>query len=77
MLARPVEVFNLLTILRPDIFGSFPAFSQRYCAPKQGRFGMDYSGRSCTAELHYVLNRNLMVRRLKADVLHELPAKRR
>ena len=38
---------------------------------------MDYSGKSCTSELHYVLNKNLMVRRLKSDVLHELPAKRR
>lgn len=38
---------------------------------------MDYSGNTCTAELHYVLHKNLMIRRLKADVLHELPAKRR
>ena len=77
MLARPVEVFNLLKVLRPDVFHVFKDFVERYCAPKQGRYGMDYSGNTCTAELHYVLHKNLMIRRLKADVLHELPAKRR
>ena len=77
MLARPVEIYNPLKILRPDVFHSFKDFADRYCAPKQGRYGMDYSGNTCTGELHYVLHKNLMIRRLKADVLHELPAKRR
>ena len=77
MLSRPVEAFNLLTILRPDIFGKFNEFANRYCAPKQGRFGMDYTGNSCANELHYMLKKNLMIRRLKKDVLKELPAKRR
>ena len=36
MLARPVEMFNLLNILRPDVFSNFRDFSSRYCAPKQG-----------------------------------------
>jgi SWI/SNF-related matrix-associated actin-dependent regulator 1 of chromatin subfamily A len=34
MLSRPVEAYNLLTILRPDIFGKFGEFTERYCAPK-------------------------------------------
>ena len=38
---------------------------------------MDYTGSSCTNEIHYLLSSNLMIRRLKIDVLHELPAKRR
>jgi len=77
MLAKPVELFNLLKVLRPDIFGNFNEFAQRYCAPKAGTYGMDYSGNSCCQELHYLLSTNLMIRRLKADVLSELPAKRR
>ena len=77
MLARPVELYNLLNILRPDVFCNPNLFTQRYCDPKPGKFGMDYTGNSCTAELHYLICRNLMIRRLKADVLHELPAKRR
>jgi SWI/SNF-related matrix-associated actin-dependent regulator 1 of chromatin subfamily A len=38
---------------------------------------MDYTGNSCTTELHHILSNNLMIRRMKKDVLHELPAKRR
>jgi len=77
MLNRPVEMFNLLNILRPDAFPKFKDFSDRYCDPKQGNFGIDYSGNSCTNELHYILSKNLMIRRLKEDVLSELPKKRR
>ena len=77
MLAKPVELFNLLNILRPDVFSSFKDFSQRYCAPRQGKYGMDYSGNSRCTELHSILTQNLMIRRLKKDVLHELPSKRR
>lgn len=77
MLSRPVELFNLLNILRPDVFSNFKDYATRYCAPKMGNYGMDYNGNSCTNELHYLLNKNLMIRRLKSDVLSELPAKRR
>jgi len=38
---------------------------------------MDFTGNSCTTELHFMLKSNLMIRRLKVDVLSELPAKRR
>lgn len=69
ILARPEEAFNMLRILRPDIFTSFSEYAQRYCNPKEGRFGMDYSGSSCSTELNCILNTNLMIRRLKSDVL--------
>ena len=77
MLARPAEIYNLLYILRPDIFQDFEGFTERFCAPKKGRYGLDYTGKSCTSELYYIINKNLMIRRLKVDVLHELPSKRR
>ena len=38
---------------------------------------MDYSGAACISELHYLLSSSIMIRRLKKDVLHELPDKRR
>ena len=38
---------------------------------------MDYSGATHMAELHYILLKSYMIRRLKKDVLDELPDKRR
>ena len=69
VLAKPVEIHNVLTILRPDIVPNFKEFTRRYCDPKQNFFGMDYSGAQCTSELHYILNQIFMIRRLKNDVL--------
>ena len=40
-------------------------------------FGMDFNGASCMKELHYVLEKAFMIRRLKKEVLSELPDKRR
>jgi len=34
ILARPEEAFNMLRILRPDIFTNFTDYAQRYCNPK-------------------------------------------
>ena len=38
---------------------------------------MDYGGSACTQELHHLLHKVFMVRRLKKDVLDQLPDKRR
>lgn len=77
ILSRPSELFNILKILRPDIFVSFFEFSNRYCAPKQSKYGVDYKGSSCQQELHYIMSKYMMIRRLKNDVLTQLPDKRR
>lgn len=69
MLARPSELFNLLRMIRPDIFNNFFEYAYRYCDPKEGQYGMDYSGASNTRELHYLLEGKVMLRRLKKDVL--------
>jgi SWI/SNF-related matrix-associated actin-dependent regulator of chromatin subfamily A-like protein 1 len=75
MLSRPVEIYNLLKMVRPDICTSFNTFSERYCNPKVNRWCKDYSGAANTDELHYVLDRKIMLRRLKKEVLHDLPSK--
>jgi SWI/SNF-related matrix-associated actin-dependent regulator 1 of chromatin subfamily A len=77
LLARPNEIYNLLKILRPDIFRNFKDFGNRYCCPKENMFGVDFTGNSNMKELHLILEKGLMVRRLKSEVLFELPAKRR
>jgi SWI/SNF-related matrix-associated actin-dependent regulator 1 of chromatin subfamily A len=76
IVSRPSECFNLLKCLRPDIFNKFLIFAERYCDPKIGPWGKDYSGSSNIKELNFILN-NLMIRRLKKDVLSELPPKKR
>lgn len=77
VLSRPVEAFNFMKIIRPDITPSFTEFTKRYCDPKQTRWGNDYSGATHMGELHYILLKAYMIRRLKKDVLDELPDKRR
>ena len=77
ILAKPMEIFPLLHILRPDKFKGFKEFGSRYCDPKILRFGViDWSGSANTRELNSILNR-LMIRRLKKDVLSQLPPKKR
>jgi SWI/SNF-related matrix-associated actin-dependent regulator of chromatin subfamily A-like protein 1 len=62
------------------VFGTWTAFANRYCNPHRrnigGRYVMDYTGSSNERELHTKL-KNVMVRRLKMNVLDELPPKQR
>ena len=77
ILAKPMEIFSLLHILRPDKFKGFKEFGTRYCNPKMLPFGLiDWSGSSNSRELNSILNK-LMIRRLKKDVLSQLPPKKR
>ncbi|KAL4438791.1 hypothetical protein ABPG74_013464 [Tetrahymena malaccensis] len=77
--AKPQEMFSLVSILRPDVFTNFLDYGKRYCNPKKSNFhnGLDYSGSSNELELHFLLTRYMMIRRLKKDVLNELPDKKR
>ena len=76
---KPKELFPILNIVRPDIFTNFREFGARYCNPKQSKWknGIDYEGANNVPELHYILSKSVMIRRLKRDVLKELPKKRR
>ena len=56
---------------------NFFNFSSRYCAPKVGKYGWDLKGSSCLSELSYIMSKGIMIRRLKSEVLSELPPKRR
>ena len=76
-LARPVELWTQISTLAPGLFGNnYTQFTKHYCNARKGRFGWDVNGLSNAAELHSKL-RQIMVRRLKADVLEELPPKQR
>lgn len=77
LLNRPIEMLPLLQVLSPSEFGNFWQFAKRYCNATQTRYGWDFSGASNLDELQERLRKHVMVRRLKADVLKELPPKRR
>ena len=74
---RPVEAWPLVHYLAPDEFRSFYGYAKRYCGAGDGGYGFDASGSSNLQELQDKLRATIMIRRLKADVLTELPAKRR
>jgi SWI/SNF-related matrix-associated actin-dependent regulator of chromatin subfamily A-like protein 1 len=78
-LAKPRELFSLLSIIRPDVFNYFKLFGDRFCDPQPSKYfnGLVYDGSSNSKELHFILKKGLMIRRLKKDVLQDLPSKRR
>jgi len=76
ILAKPCEAFHVVTTLRPDIFPNFKSYGERFCDPKITAFGREYSGVSNTKELHCVIS-NMSIRRLKKNVLKDLPEKKR
>jgi SWI/SNF-related matrix-associated actin-dependent regulator 1 of chromatin subfamily A len=76
VLNRPVELYPLLHAMGlPEARGFFK-FAERYCNGREGRFGYDASGATHMDELQQILRRQVMVRRLKADVLKDLAPKR-
>ena len=74
---RPVEVWPLAHSLAPREFPHFIAFTERYCDGFMGDYGWNCSGSSNLEELQDRLRSTVMVRRLKKDVLRDLPPKRR
>lgn len=74
---RTVEGFGLFHWLAPKEFANFFSYAKRYCAGNQNGYGWDFTGSSNLQELQDKLRGSMMIRRLKMDVLTELPAKRR
>ncbi|XP_062189338.1 uncharacterized protein LOC133892517 isoform X2 [Phragmites australis] len=73
-LSRPIELFTQLQALYPTVYKNVNEYGNRYC--KGGFFGM-YQGASNHEELHNLMKATVMIRRLKKDVLSQLPVKRR
>lgn len=74
---RPKELYSLLHFLDSAKWNNFFRFARRYAGAFQTRFGWDFSGASNLEELQQTLRETVMIRRLKKDVLPDLPAKRR
>jgi SWI/SNF-related matrix-associated actin-dependent regulator 1 of chromatin subfamily A len=75
---RPSELWSLVEALDPQGLGSnFFQFMKRYTNATHNGYGWDFTGASNLDELQQRLRAKFMVRRLKSEVLTDLPAKRR
>ena len=86
---KPKELWTLLKAVDPDGLGSdWMRYARRYCEArpierwnpvirKLERVGWWWDGAANLEELQEIMRSRFMVRRLKKDVLPELPAKRR
>jgi len=73
---RPKEFFTTLNLLKQDQFPSFWTFAQRYCDAWHNGYGWNFGGASNTKELNE-RTRDFCIRRLKSEVLPDLPPKTR
>lgn len=71
---RTEELFSLLNFLDPEKWNNFHFFGLNYCAAYESNFGFDYKGASNLEELFSKMS-PLFLRRLKSDVLKDLPPK--
>jgi len=74
---RPSELFTTLNLIWPKEFPSFWTFAFRYCKASKRPWGWEFKGAAHLDELHNKLKSLGMIRRLKKDVLKELPEKTR
>ena len=74
---RPIEGWPIFHYLDPVEFPSFFAYARRYAGATETNFGWDFTGASNLGELQERLRASIMIRRLKSEVLTELPPKRR
>lgn len=85
---RPRDLFPLLNILHPEVFPDFDDFAFRYCnafvqtitirmrnGKEKVKKVWNRDGSSHEQELQDILRSSFMIRRLKADVLPQLPKK--
>ncbi|NXQ63901.1 ZRAB3 endonuclease, partial [Anthoscopus minutus] len=77
-LGRPEELFMQIEALFPRRFGTWNEYAKKYCDARVRFFGKrrqwDCRGASNLEELHQLLS-EIMIRRLKKDVLTQLPPK--
>ncbi|NWZ42338.1 ZRAB3 endonuclease, partial [Brachypodius atriceps] len=77
-LGRPEELFMQIEALFPRRFGTWSEYAKKYCDARVRFFGKrrqwDCRGASNLEELHQLLS-EIMIRRLKNDVLTQLPPK--
>jgi len=76
VLSRPMEMFNVLTMIDPREWNNYYGYAVRYCDGKQGYWGFEAKGASNLVELKARISKYFL-RRTKEEVLKELPPKNR
>jgi SWI/SNF-related matrix-associated actin-dependent regulator 1 of chromatin subfamily A len=76
---KPIELYPLLRAIDPKAWGSIHDYGKAYCGARpmkiNGRIVWQYDGAANLKELQGRLRSTCMVRRLKKDVLKDLPPK--
>ncbi|TPX47884.1 hypothetical protein SeMB42_g00203 [Synchytrium endobioticum] len=76
-LSRPIELYTQINMLVKN-FTNHHNFGVRYADGHKDSFNRwNYSGASNLAELHWFLENSILIRRLKKDVMQQLPTKSR
>jgi len=78
LLNRPVELYPLVKMLAPHAltpYQDYRNYAYRFCNAYNSKWGFDVSGNSNVEELGVRLRATCMVRRLKKDVMKQLPDK--
>lgn len=74
ILNRPIEIFTVLSMLKPSTFGNYYLFGKKYCGAIHNGYGWDFTGASnievsrdgVTAPLNHLL-KDVMLRRTMDD----------
>lgn len=77
ILNRVEEIYSLLNAIDPINWNDYYEFVFRYCDASKSKFGLYVGGASNVEELHDKIREQMMCRRLKGDVLKQLPDKLR
>lgn len=74
---RSKELWTTVSTIAPWVpnFSTWNKFGFRYCGATRTQHGWDFNGSSNESELNDLLVQHMMIRRLKADVLKNLPPK--
>jgi len=73
---KPAEFFSILNLLNSNIFNNRWKYLHTFCGPKYNGFGWTFNGATNLNKLQELIN-PLMLRRVKDEVLKDLPPKQR
>lgn len=79
MVNRPIELYPILKSCSPQTiepYVTYRDYAFKFCGAYEGQWGLDVRGASNLEELNTRLRSTIMIRRLKKDVMKELPPRR-